>query len=142
MMLHANRQGQEGRAQGSTAVASAGGGSSPQPHAFCIRSQRSSDNLRILAAPGDVIGRVGGRLPRTPPPSISDRSAEPPVSRAGVWDRALYRAPLRAQPSTFEAEADAEFIVFLLMVELAREGEADAAALADALLEHRRARRV
>ena len=153
MMLHANRQGQEGRAQGSTAVGAGSGqrggrGSSPRP--LCIRmnsilhsrSQRSSDNLRILAAPGDVIGRVGGRLPRTPPPSISDRSAEPPVSRAGVWDRALYRAPLRAQPSTFEAEADAEFVVFLLMVELAREGEADAAALADALLEYRRARRV
>ena len=119
------------------------GAAHPHGHyVFCIRSQRSSDNLRILAAPGDVIGRVGGRLPRTPPPSISDRSAEPPVSRAGVWDRALYRAPLRAQPSTFEAEADAEFVVFLLMVELAREGEADAAALADALLEHRRARRV
>ena len=81
-MLHAKRQGHDGRAQasGGRGSAAVGAGSAargrliPQSHMHSFtESQGSSDHLRILAAPGDVIGRVGGRLPRTTPPSISDR---------------------------------------------------------------------
>jgi len=75
-MMAGRRPAAGGAARQWALAAQRGGGSSPQPHAF-VHSDRLIifASWQILAAPGDVIGRVGGRLPRTTPPSISDRSA-------------------------------------------------------------------